>query len=1137
MPADTAMKKSLIILLCIFTIHSAFPVLPVGLEELIATNKNRIQNFYNIYKSRLSSTWFSLSLRHLASLDKSGKHRYASNAAEKIIALLRLSPRRRQLAIFLKFNGKTILQNNLKKRKTAQKQLLEAADIFSGFGITLEAGNCFQILGDSESREGKFKRAERSYLSAYTSFRSGSHWKKAAHTAYTMGRNALNSGKRKNAGDFFRLTVSHAIQIKSGHLNALGQEGLGDLALYNHLYEKAQQHYERAIRLEGTDISDKKLGYLFQKIGRALKQGAKFSDASVFFQKALICFRRANIRNMVIRLTLDLASSLRLASKNREAQQTYTYGLRTLSGIKNSSLKGYFHLSYGKFKYWQGKYDLAGKHLRIAGRIFKAAGNRLGTANVSSATANLARTLGRRRWRKSLLTRALRIYRKYNYMASIADTLYNLADIAISSSRYTTARKYLQEAGNIYEKNNAPLGRANVLQSLAFIAYQESKYNLAFRLAEKTEQLNRISGTRNNMANAISLKGLIRQYQRRYREAILFLKQADQIYTDINIPHNRLQPLEALFYCFRNLNRKQEARNALNNYLQLILRLRASSGSGKRRRYIQETTGSSLKAMIILAASSDPAFALKTLERFRGRTFLESLQGRSALKTAGIPENKIRKWLTLQQNLASARILLQKITGPRNTKTRARKRAARKKIRKARNAVEAFEKQLSNGYPRYAALRHPAIPNPEKTRSLLKKNETMLVFILNRNRLGRWTLGRNKKTVFRYSILPGGFTAILKKFSKNTAARKYSAHNSRLIRKTLFLGLQLNKLKSGRINIIPDGQLALLPWNSLLSGKKTGAAHLSLIPSLSIFTALRSSETANRTVPPLPVLVFGGARYRENPDRKTEKKLTPEERLTMLNATRTGRSRDENWNNLPGSEKEGKSICRIWYPDQPDRQLAAFFSGIFASEEAVKAINRGLKFGRERLSLADARILHFAVHGKADTRNDATSRLILSRKKALSPGERKLLRKWFPDFPGEDGNLNAGEILGLKVQADLVVLSACQTGIGKMTDTEGILGLTRSWFIAGARGVLVSLWNVSDIGTRVFMTIFHKHLAEGDTPAEALKKVCASLQNGSWRKGEFAPERTFSIRGHAISWKQLDLSSPYYWAAFQYWGR
>ncbi|MGH9839308.1 MAG: CHAT domain-containing protein, partial [Blastocatellia bacterium] len=145
--------------------------------------------------------------------------------------------------------------------------------------------------------------------------------------------------------------------------------------------------------------------------------------------------------------------------------------------------------------------------------------------------------------------------------------------------------------------------------------------------------------------------------------------------------------------------------------------------------------------------------------------------------------------------------------------------------------------------------------------------------------------------------------------------------------------------------------------------------------------------------------------------------------------------------------------------------------------------------------LSQYRYVHFATHGVLDSERPGLSSLLLS----------------LVDEQGkpQDGFLRANDIYNLKLPAELVVLSACQTGLGKEIKGEGLVGLTRGFMYAGAARVVVSLWNVNDQATAELMTKFYqKMLKQGERPAAALRAAQVEM------------------------WKQKQWNAPFYWAAF-----
>lgn len=153
-----------------------------------------------------------------------------------------------------------------------------------------------------------------------------------------------------------------------------------------------------------------------------------------------------------------------------------------------------------------------------------------------------------------------------------------------------------------------------------------------------------------------------------------------------------------------------------------------------------------------------------------------------------------------------------------------------------------------------------------------------------------------------------------------------------------------------------------------------------------------------------------------------------------------------------------------------------------------------------RPELAQYRIVHFATHGSVDNERPELSGLVLS---LVDPSGQP-----------QDGHLRLHDIYNLKLSADLVVLSACNTGLGKEIKGEGLIGLTRGFMYAGADGVAASLWKVDDDATAELMKRFYEGMfKKGLTPSTAMRE--AQL----WM------------------WQQRRWQAPYFWAAFTIQGR
>jgi CHAT domain-containing protein len=137
-------------------------------------------------------------------------------------------------------------------------------------------------------------------------------------------------------------------------------------------------------------------------------------------------------------------------------------------------------------------------------------------------------------------------------------------------------------------------------------------------------------------------------------------------------------------------------------------------------------------------------------------------------------------------------------------------------------------------------------------------------------------------------------------------------------------------------------------------------------------------------------------------------------------------------------------------------------------------------------------VIHLATHGVIDNRNPLFSHLLLTK----SEGD-----------PDDDGLLEAREIMNMKLDADLAVLSGCETANGKIAPGEGVIGMTWAFFIAGTRSVLVSQWKVNSASTSQLMANFYQALAvrnqPGDEKAKALRAGALRLMKGTGTRHPF----------------------------------
>lgn len=298
------------------------------------------------------------------------------------------------------------------------------------------------------------------------------------------------------------------------------------------------------------------------------------------------------------------------------------------------------------------------------------------------------------------------------------------------------------------------------------------------------------------------------------------------------------------------------------------------------------------------------------------------------------------------------------------------------------------------------------------------------------------------------------------------------------------------KLKK-HIIVVADGTLHYVPFQLLITSENKAlvANHVVVnAPSASILGYLEQ-QAARRQTREHTLAAFGDPVFESN-----------------FRGTQTGSADQANVTQTPGADRSAFALRDIEVSG--DSVNAASIQPLFYAKRELAMLREiggnqsliatGFDASRERLKNADLTryaILHFAAHGILDPKRPENSGIFLS-----------MIQQ---DGKPQNGYISLQDIYGLRAPVDLVVLSACRTGLGKHVRGEGIIGLTRGFMYAGASSVVASLWKVDDEATSELMKRFYSNMLQrGMRPAEALQ----AAQN--------------SIR------QEPQWSSPFYWAAF-----
>jgi CHAT domain-containing protein/tetratricopeptide (TPR) repeat protein len=284
-----------------------------------------------------------------------------------------------------------------------------------------------------------------------------------------------------------------------------------------------------------------------------------------------------------------------------------------------------------------------------------------------------------------------------------------------------------------------------------------------------------------------------------------------------------------------------------------------------------------------------------------------------------------------------------------------------------------------------------------------------------------------------------------------------------------------------RLVVVPDGKLHLLPLDALFEEPAGKSRIVSTVPSANVFVLLRNRRT--RATPERALLGVGGVPYDRmfGSGKPAIENTRPDEARGLFDASYPTRLPM-----LPMARSEVLTAARLLGP------TSVTLTGDQASETALKA-----------QPLPGFDVIHFAVHAFAEPKFPERAALVLLNSASA----------------GDDGLLQPREIGQFRLNAGVVVLSACDTAVGPTLGQEGVLNIARAFLLAGARSVITTLWAVSDTTSTALMRRFYENLAAGQDVAEALTRSKATVieQFGSDARATVAAFQIVGVGDHAVA--------------------
>ncbi len=543
---------------------------------------------------------------------------------------------------------------------------------------------------------------------------------------------------------------------------------------------------------------------------------------------------------------------------------------------------------------------------------------------------------------------------------------------------------------------------------------------------------------------------------------------------------------------------------ALNTYdlsMEVIDKIQFHKNESDRLLYNEEiwqVYREAAKAMVLLNNEDTGNSAQKLLftlsEKSKAGILRHALNESQARQYAGIPDSLLEEENSFRVDIAHYNTEIQK--GKLNPKgyDTTLVRDFESRLFSLNRSYDTLITFLEEKYPGYHQLkyRNDTITVAEAQRLL--DHETVLVeFFMADSTLLTFVLTHNTFEVFTH-LLPDDFETMVKDFrrslndlefieqSVSSSTQTYLDNASKLYRLLLEKPLQKFPERIKRLTIVPDGFLATFPFEVLLThpyinADSSGHENPEIFRSLDYLfqdydisyaysAMLLKEQLAGRSRLRRPSSLFAGFA----PDYKGFSHPSQDTMVRPMLARLTRSSQYD----LPGARDEVEQIAGLlggdlWVNDQ-------------ATETKFKEI------------ASQYRMLHLAMHGLFDDKNPAISKLL------FTPVQDST----------EDNFLHAQEIYATPVNADMVVLSSCNTGYGTLHGGEGLMSLSRAFAYAGCPSVVNSLWQASDSRTTPLMVDFYRHLKEGHDKASALQKA----------------------RLNYLATADPEYLHPYYWSAF-----
>jgi CHAT domain-containing protein/Tfp pilus assembly protein PilF len=648
---------------------------------------------------------------------------------------------------------------------------------------------------------------------------------------------------------------------------------------------------------------------------------------------------------------------------------------------------------------------------------------------------------------------------------------------------YGLALEYLQKSLKLKEASDNKAGIAASLHNIGEVYRSQGGYDLALDYFQKSLSKYETLGENSRFhAATLCSMGIVYYSLADYPKALDFSERAAAVAAKTDGREVLWEARTTAGRAYRALNKLVQARQAFEEAIATVEGLRewVAGGEQEQQRFFEGKTSPYHEMVGLLVAQDKPGDALPYAEQAKARVLLDVLRRGRVDVTKAMTSREREQEKKLNGELVW---LNKQVTseGQSAQPDHVRLAGLKAQLDKARLEYEAFRTSLYAAHPELKARRgeartvtlgEAADMLPEAQSAVLEyvvTEEKTYLFVLTKG--GRAKHGALSLRAHTLPIKRRELAEQVEGFRQQLAKRDltFRASASRLY--DLLLKPARAELEGkNQLVVVPDGVLWELPFQALQDAQRRYLVEdhsISYAPSL---TVLREMANLRRRNPgatdAATLLAFGNPALEKQP-------------VEQVNGGR----RDDKLSPLPEAEKEVKTLAQLYGTER-----SKVYTGPAAREERLKA------------EAGSHRIIQLAAHAIL---NDA------------SPMYSHVLLAQGATGANDDGLLEAWEMMNLDLRADLVVLSACETGLGRVAPGEGVIGMSWALFVAGSPTTVVSLWKVESTSTTELMLDFHRNLLSVGRASQSPPSKASALQRAAVK-----------MLG------SVNYRHPFYWAGF-----